>query len=209
MQAFGPEIQGQFDRHFDLLEEPQRERELAALVDFEVRERERQRRLSLLPFDGEGHRAVRDRIAGRRLNERDEHAIAALLFFRPDPQFLNAKRPRAELPCDQTAVELEFLLLPRSFRLQLAHHALRIRLRLPVHALADLGDRGPVPQRRVLLFERPVALSELESLDHGSCAEVSGTRASELESGVAERERREHDERDAQAQPLLFGFFAQ
>src|SRR5688572_30956171 len=117
MEALGLEIRRQLERHLDLLEEPQRERELLALVDLDVRQRQGRGFRALPAFDREGDRSVRHGITCRRLHQRDEHPVAAFLLLGTDAQLLNAQGPGTVLAHHQAAVELD----RKSTRLNSSH----------------------------------------------------------------------------------------
>src|SRR5262245_20289898 len=204
MEALRLEFHRQLDRHLDLLEEAQREWELLALVDLEVGERERHGHLALHALDREGHGAVRDRVARRGLHQRDEDDELPLLVLGAHAQLLHAQHARPVLAHDEPAVELQLLLLARSLGLELAHHQLRVGLRLLVDLLAELGDGDAVAKRLVLRLQLPRALAEVEPFEHGAHHEVARARAPELEGAPGERRDADRDERDLPARHAGF-----
>ncbi len=204
MEAFRLEIQWQLDGHLDLLEETQRKRELLALVDFDLRQRERQRLLPLLSLDRKRDGPIRNRVAGRRLHERDEHEVAPLLVFRADAKLLDPQRAGTVLANDEAAVELQLLFLARSLGLQFAHHPLRVRLCLAIDLLPDLRDCNPVSQLRNLVVERLVAPAELEALEHRADDEIAGARPPQLEGAVAQRDYRDDGDAETPAPQAVF-----
>ena len=196
LQARGLEILGQLDRHLDLLEEAQRERQLAALVHFDVRERQLDERAPRVPSTAKltvplatlsRAAACTSVIITRNLRPSSGRILSSC----------TRKRAGAELARDQAAIELQLLLLARSLGLQFADHALRLGLRLPIDALADLGGRDAVLQRLVLLAERADLAAQLQAFQHRVDDRETGARAAQFESAVEHGHRNQYGERRA------------